>query len=74
MAKGKGQTMIYKTLHRKLNIEQQNPTKKTNVNWGAPEGLAVPDPIVTRYTFINSNKYPDASYINEASQYYNLLK
>jgi hypothetical protein len=51
-----------------------NPTKKPDVNWGAPEGLAVPDPIVTRYTFIYSNKYPDASNINEASQYYNLPK
>jgi hypothetical protein len=31
------QTMIYKTLHRQLNIEQQEPTK-TGVNSGTPEG------------------------------------
>ena len=41
----KGQTTIYKTLHRKLNIEQQIPTKP-GVNSDAPEGLAVPAPHV----------------------------
>jgi hypothetical protein len=28
MAKRKGQTIIYKTLHRKLKIEQHEPHKK----------------------------------------------
>ena len=26
----KGQTMIFKTLHRKLKVEQQEPTKTNN--------------------------------------------
>jgi hypothetical protein len=34
----KGQTMIYKTLHRKLQIDQDEPHKKSAVNAGAPEG------------------------------------
>jgi hypothetical protein len=33
----KGRTMIYKTLHRKLKIEQHEPYKKPGVNSGAPE-------------------------------------
>jgi hypothetical protein len=36
----KGQTMIYKTLHRKLKIEKNEPHKKPGVNSGAPEGYA----------------------------------
>jgi hypothetical protein len=40
----KGQTKIYKTLHRKLKIEQHEHHWKPAVNWGVPEGLAVPDP------------------------------
>ena len=38
----KVQTTIYKTLHRKLKIEQREPHKKPSVNSGAPEWLAVP--------------------------------
>ena len=40
---------IYKTLHRKLKIEQHNPPPplKTGVNSGAPEGLSVPAPHAT---------------------------
>jgi len=40
MAKRKrtGQTMILKTLHRKLNIEQHEPVFKTGVTTGAPKG------------------------------------
>jgi len=38
MQSPKGQTKIYKTLHRKLQIEQhENPTKN-QVNLGAPDG------------------------------------
>jgi hypothetical protein len=40
MAKWKGQlkqTMIYKTLHRKLKIEQQKPHYKPGINSSAPE-------------------------------------
>ena len=40
MAKWKGQlkqTMIYKTLHRKLKIEQQKPNYKPGINSSAPE-------------------------------------
>ena len=39
--KEKGQTMIYKTLHRKLRIEQHEPQYKAGVNSGVPEGLAI---------------------------------
>ena len=38
----KGQTTIYKTLHRKLKIEQHEPHWKPGMNSGAPEGWAVP--------------------------------
>jgi hypothetical protein len=44
MSRGKrtnGQTMIYKTLNRKLMIEQH---EKPGVNSCDPEGLAVPTP------------------------------
>ena len=34
----KGQAVIYKTLHRKLNIEQHKPLKKSVVKLGALEG------------------------------------
>jgi len=46
MAKGKmtkGQTMIYKTLQRKLKIEQHEPAKPV----GSPEGKTVPVSLVT---------------------------
>ena len=42
----KRQTMIYKTLHRKLTIERHEPRKKTGVNSGASKGLPVPVPPV----------------------------
>jgi hypothetical protein len=32
------QTMIYKILHRKLKIENDEPPLKPRVNLGAPEG------------------------------------
>ena len=38
----KGQTMIYKILHKKLKIEHH---KKTELNLGAPEGYTVPAPL-----------------------------
>jgi len=34
----KGQTTIYKTLHRKLKIEQHEPHKKPGVNSAPHEG------------------------------------
>ena len=34
----KGQTMIYKTLHRKLKIEQREPYYNPEVNADDPEG------------------------------------
>ena len=34
-------SMIYKTLHRKLQIEQHESHQKQEVNAGAPEWLAV---------------------------------
>ena len=45
MATGKAteeQTTVYKTLHRRLKIEQHEPHK----NADAPEGYAVPAPLV----------------------------
>jgi len=36
--KTKGQTITYKTLNRKLNIEQHEPHLKPRVISGAPEG------------------------------------
>jgi len=45
----KDKTMIYKTLHRKLKIEQHESHYKSGVNSGAPEGLAVPGPHVTPF-------------------------
>ena len=43
----KGQTTIYKTLDRKLQIEQHEPHLKPGVNSGAPEGSAVHVPNAT---------------------------
>jgi hypothetical protein len=40
----KGQTRIYKTLHKKLKIEQHEAHYKLKVNSGAPEWLAVSFP------------------------------
>jgi hypothetical protein len=42
MAKGKltkVQTVIYKTLHKKLNFEQHEFYKEQGVNSGAPDGV-----------------------------------
>ena len=36
--KDKGQTMLSKTLHRKLQIEQHQPKEIPRVSSGAPEG------------------------------------
>ena len=50
MAKGKrtkGQARIYKTLHRKLKIEQHESHYKPRVKSGASKDLAVPAPLVT---------------------------
>jgi hypothetical protein len=40
--KTKGQTMIYKTIHRKLKVEQHESRNKQGDS-GAPDGQAVPD-------------------------------
>ena len=45
--RSKGQTMIYRTLHRKLKIEQNEPHREQRVNSGAPERQAVSSPLVT---------------------------
>jgi hypothetical protein len=34
----KGQTIIYKTLHRKLKIDQHEPHKKLGMDSGAVDG------------------------------------
>jgi hypothetical protein len=39
--------MIYKTSHRKLNIDQNEPHQKPGVNSGALVGLAVPASLVS---------------------------
>jgi len=52
MAKKKRQTTIYKTLHRKLKIEQHEPHQKPGMNSGAPEGLQVPTPHVTHVMWL----------------------
>ena len=42
----KGQTMIYKTLHKILKMEQNKPHLKQGVNSGAQDGSAVPASLV----------------------------
>ena len=49
-----GQTMSYKTLHRKIKIEQQEPHKKKGVNLVALERQAVSAPLVTPVVFVTS--------------------
>ena len=51
----KGQTIIYKTLHRKLEIEQHEPHYKPRVNSGAPGGLAVPTSQVASVVLLLNN-------------------
>jgi hypothetical protein len=48
-----GHTIIYKP---KLKIEQHELQSKQYVNPGAPEGLAVPPPLVTEVVLL-SNKF-----------------
>ena len=48
----KRQTMINKMLHRKLKIEQHESHKKMWMNSGAPEGSAVPTPLLTPVVLI----------------------
>jgi hypothetical protein len=45
--KEKGQTRIYKTVHRKLKLKQQEANWKPRMSSGAPKGLAVPAPYVS---------------------------
>ena len=44
--------MIYKTLRRKLNIEQEKPHKKQEVILGAQEGYLVPTPLVAAFVLL----------------------
>jgi len=46
--------MSYKTLHRKIKIEQQEPHKKKGVNSVALERQAVSAPLVTPVVFVTS--------------------
>ena len=48
----KRQTMIYKTLHRKLKNESHRHHWKLGVNLGAPEGSAVSAPLLTPVMFL----------------------
>jgi len=45
--------MIYKTLHRKLKIEQHNPHQKPDLNARVQEGQAVPAPQVAPVLLIH---------------------
>jgi len=47
------QTMIYKTLHRTLKIEQKHEPRK---NSNASEGLSVPAPLVTPVSELDMKK------------------
>ena len=40
--KKKGQATIYKTLHKKLNKSNMDPTDAPGMNSGVPDGKAVP--------------------------------
>ena len=44
--------MIYKTLHKKIKIEQQQPLLKSGVNSCALEGLPVPAPHVVLFVLL----------------------
>ena len=60
MTKGKrakGQATIYKTLHRKLKIEQHEPHLKQRVDTGGLERSAVPAPHVNNRLNINGYQY-----------------
>ena len=50
----KGQTIVYKTLHRKPKIEQHIPHQEPMVNTGAPEEETVPAPYVTPTVYMKS--------------------
>ena len=50
--KRNGQIMIYKTLHRKLNIEKHEPHLRSGVHTDAPEEQAVPTPLVAPIVFL----------------------
>jgi len=58
----KGQTKIYKTSIRKLQIEQHEPHQKLGVNSGAPEEKAVPVPLVTPVVLLYLQKIPVISH------------
>jgi hypothetical protein len=52
----KGQTKIYKTLHRKLKIEQHESHLSSGMNLGTPEGKDVPAPHVGR-NYCNAHQH-----------------
>jgi hypothetical protein len=49
------QTMVYKTLHRKLKMDQHKRNKNPGVNSGGLEGLAVLAPPLAPFILIFSN-------------------
>jgi hypothetical protein len=54
--------MIYKILHRKLKTEQHEPTKNRGMNSGAPEGVAVPVPVVAPVVLLSSISHTSRRY------------
>ena len=48
----KGQTTIYKTLHKKLKIDQHEPHQKPGMNSSAPEGQAVPAQLMAQVVLL----------------------
>jgi hypothetical protein len=52
----KGQTKIYKTLHKKLKIEQHESHLSSGMNLGTPEGKDVPAPHVGR-NYCNTHQH-----------------
>ena len=48
----KDEQTVYKTLHRKLKIEQHELHKTTGVNAGATEGEAVPRTLTLAYLYV----------------------
>jgi hypothetical protein len=51
----KGQIMIYKTLHRTLKIVQQKPHSKLEIISDAPEGYAMPAPLVPPVVLLSND-------------------
>jgi len=50
--RAKGQTTIYKALHRRIKIKQREAHWKPGVNSCAPEGKAVPASLMTHFVLL----------------------